>query len=157
MTVLRPMNPNTFVAYKTAEVASFAEENVASGRWPVEGALQRSLAEFDELLPEGLSTAENFLLEIVEPTGELVVGYLWFANADRGGQRVAFVYDIQILEPHRRQGYARQALVELEEIVKKMGLPRISLHVSGANPSAQALYEEIGFKIMGISMSKPIA
>ena len=116
-----------------------------------------TLAEFDELLPEGLSTPRNFLFEIFESSKQLLVGYLWFADADRGGQRVAFIYDIQILELHRRQGYAKQALVELEELVKKMGLPRISLHVAGANPGAQALYEKVGFKVMGVSMAKPVA
>jgi ribosomal protein S18 acetylase RimI-like enzyme len=41
-------------------------------------------------------------------------------------------------------------------MVKALGLARISLHVSGRNAEAQALYEQMGFDVMGISMSKAL-
>ena len=157
MTTLRAMNPGSFAAYKAAEVASFAEEGVSSGRWLAEGATERSLAEFDELLPQGLATPDNYLLEIVEPESNDTVGYVWFAAEERNSQQVAFIYDIQVLPEHRRRGHAKRALHALESLVAELGLVRVSLHVAGKNIEAQALYLQLGFAVMGISMSKSLA
>jgi ribosomal protein S18 acetylase RimI-like enzyme len=155
--LLRPMNSKAFLAYKASEAASFAKENVSCGRWPSEGALERSLAEFDELLPQGLATPKNYLYEIVAVNEGHTAGYLWFAAEERNGQQVAFIYDIQVLEAYRRQGYAMRALVELQEIARSLGLARVSLHVAGQNAEAQALYAKLGYAVMGISMSMALA
>jgi len=61
LVTLAPMNPDAFAGYRDAAAASYAEDNVTSGRWPKDGALQRSYADFDESLPEGLATPDNFL------------------------------------------------------------------------------------------------
>lgn len=154
------MRPEAFAQYKAAEVASFAEDNVACGRWPAEGAHERSLQEFDELLPAGLATPNHHLLEILESDESHqgpAVGCLWFAVEERSGQPVAFIYDIQIHTAHRRRGHASQALVKLESLVRSMGLSRVSLHVSGQNRQAQALYDQLGFAVMGVSMSKQLS
>ncbi len=156
MTRLVPMRAETFARYKAAEVASFAEDNVSCGRWLAEGALARSLAEFDELLPQGAATPHNHLLEILESEHGPDVGSLWFAVEEREGQKIAFIYDIQVKAEFRRRGHAKRALAELEPMVKALGLARISLHVSGRNPEAQALYGQLGFAVMGISMSKAL-
>jgi ribosomal protein S18 acetylase RimI-like enzyme len=156
MTHLVPMGADTFAEYKAAEVASFAEDNVSCGRWPAEGALARSLAEFEDLLPQGAATPNNRLLEILESERGATVGYLWFAAQEREGQKIAFIYDIQVKPAFRRRGHAKKALTELEQMVKALGLARISLHVSGRNPEAQALYGQLGFAVMGISMSKAL-
>jgi ribosomal protein S18 acetylase RimI-like enzyme len=121
------------------------------GRWRA-----RSLAEFDELLPQGAATPNNHLLEILESEQGSTVGTLWFAAEEREGQKIAFIYDIQIKAEFRRRGHAKKALAELEPMVKALGLARISLHVSGRNPESQALYKQLGFAVMGISMSKAL-
>ncbi|TDM04969.1 MAG: N-acetyltransferase [Ideonella sp. MAG2] len=151
------MSSRCFSDYRLAEAASFADESVACGRWPSEGALARSIAEFDELLPQGLATPKNYLYEMVSPEEGPTVGYLWFAAEERNGQQVAFIYDIQVREAYRRQGYARRALLELQGVAKSLGLSRVSLHVAGENVEAQALYAKLGFSVMGISMSKALS
>ncbi len=157
MPPLRPMNLQAFLTYKAAEVASFAEENVSCGRWLSEGALERSQEEFDELLPQGLATPKNYLYEIVSLDKSHTVGYLWFGVQERNARQVAFIYDIQVLEAHRRQGHATRALIELQEIARSLGLARVSLHVAGQNTEAQALYAKLGYAVMGISMSRVLA
>ena len=157
LTTLRPMSPAAFAAYRESEIASFAEENVACGRWPAEGALERSRAEFVELLPQGVETPDNHLMEILASGDGPVVGHLWFAVETRGEQRVAFVYDIVVLDAHRRRGHATLALQALERLAGPLGFGRVSLHVAGDNDAAQRLYRHAGFAVMGVSMSKPVA
>ena len=157
MTALVPMRADVFPSYLREAAASYAEDNIASGRWPKNGALERSLAEMQRHLPQGLATRDNHLFEIVATEGRVTVGYLWFAVEERHGVRGAFIYDVEVKEPFRRQGHARRALQALEKIVAALGLSSIGLHVFVQNAGAQALYRELGFAVTGLNMRKPLA
>ena len=154
MRVLTPMTPAAFSAYREAAVQGYAEDNVASGRWPSERALERSREDFAESLPQGLATPDNYFFEVRSETTETVVGILWFAVVLKNGIRSAFVYDVEIKPQHRRQGHARAAFAALEKEVKSLGISSIGLHVFGHNAGAQALYNSLGYGITGFNMLK---
>ena len=148
------MQPEAFAAYLKAAVAGYAEDNVASGRWPAEGALDRSRADFDDSLPQGLATPDNFLFEIKGEREGLTVGYIWFAVVEKNGIRSAFVYDVEVRPEFRRRGHARAAFKAIEPLVRDLGLSGIGLHVFSHNPRAEALYSSLGYKITGTNMLK---
>ncbi len=50
---------------------------------------------------------------------------------------------------HRRQGYAREALLTLINEARRRGLCRVSLEVRESNSAARALYESLGFTLCG--------
>lgn len=157
MTQLRPMPAAAFAPYMQTSVAGYAEDNVRANRWPREGALERSRAEFESLLPQGLHTPDNHVFEIMATANGPVVGVIWFAVEAKHGPRSAFVYDVEIHPPFRRQGHALRAFQALEPVVKALGLSAIGLHVFGHNPGAQALYARLGYGITGINMVKNLA
>lgn len=154
MTVLVPMSAQAYVPYLEAAVAGYAKDNVESGRWPEEGALARSQADFDSSLPQGLETPNNYLFEIKATEAGPAVGVLWFAVEEKHGLRSAFVYDVEIAPEFRRQGHAEAAFEALERLVRALGLSSIGLHVFGHNPAAQALYGKLGYGVTGINMRK---
>jgi ribosomal protein S18 acetylase RimI-like enzyme len=156
MTVLIPMRPEAFGPYLQSSVAGYAQDNIASGRWPADGAVERSLAEFMGLLPLGLATPDNHLFEILATPDGPSVGAIWYAVEDKHGIRGAYVYDVEIKPEYRRQGHARRAFELLETIVAEQGLASIGLHVFGHNPGAQALYQQLGYAVTGINMLKPL-
>lgn len=156
MVTLAPMNFDAFAGYRDAAASGYAADNVTSGRWPQEGALQRSYEDFDESLPQGLGTPQNFLYDIVSRRSGAVVGVIWFAIVVKNGLSSAFVYDIEVKPEFRRQGFARAAFGELEPLVKALDLPSIGLHVFGNNPAAQALYQSLGYRVTGINMLKQL-
>ena len=51
MTKLVPMSAKTLVHYLAVAIAGYAKDNVDSGRWPEEGAIERSHADFAALEP----------------------------------------------------------------------------------------------------------
>jgi ribosomal protein S18 acetylase RimI-like enzyme len=122
--------------------------------------LERSRADFDRLLPQGLATPDNLIFEIRagdhEGEVETVVGHLWVAVEWRFGGRSAFVYDLVISPQHRRQGHARRAFLALEEAMAELGIHQIGLHVFADNPGAQALYAGLGYRVTGINMQKDL-
>jgi ribosomal protein S18 acetylase RimI-like enzyme len=154
MTFLSPMRAEVFPSYLENAIAGYAEDCVTSHRWPSEGAIERSRADFENSLPQGLATPENYLYEIKASESGPTVGVIWFAVEEKHGLRNAYVYDIEINIQHRRQGHAFQSLVLLEPIVDALGLGRIGLHVFRHNPGAQAMYEKLGYEVTGTNMQK---
>jgi ribosomal protein S18 acetylase RimI-like enzyme len=154
MTILTPMSRFAYESYREASARGYADDNVAAGRWPEEGALQRSYDSFDELLPQGTDTPDNYLFDIRDEAANAIVGVLWFAVVEKKGIKSAFVYDIEIWPEFRRQGHARRAFVALEALVAELGLTDIGLHVFGHNVGAQTLYRSLGYGITGINMLK---
>ncbi len=154
MTFLVPMSPEVFADVMTSSMAAYASDNVAAGRWPQAGALERSSAEFQSNLPQGLATPDNFLLEIRATAHGPAVGHLWFAVQSQHGRRTAFVYDLEVQPEHHRQGHARRAFEALESLAGELGVASIGLHVFGFNTPAQALYGALGYTVTGINMNK---
>ncbi|HEX9095919.1 MAG TPA: GNAT family N-acetyltransferase, partial [Candidatus Dormibacteraeota bacterium] len=66
----------------------------------------------------------------------------------------AFIYNIEIYPQFRRRGYAEQAMLKLEEEVRRLGLEAIRLHVFGHNTAARPLYEKLGYLPTNIQMLK---
>ncbi len=156
MVTLVPMNSDAFAGYRDAAASGYAADNVTSGRWPQEGALQRSYEDFDDSLPQGLGTPQNFVYEMISKRSGEVVGVLWFAIVVKNGLKSAFVYDVEVKPEFRQQGFARAAFAEIEPIVKALGLSSIGLHVFGTNLAAQSLYESLGYGVTGINMLKQL-
>jgi ribosomal protein S18 acetylase RimI-like enzyme len=148
------MQAASFATYREMAAKGYAEDNVASGRWPEAGSLQRSYEDFDESLPLGLGTPDNYLYEIMDEATRTIVGVIWFAVVVKNGIKSAFVYDVEVTAEHRRQGYARAAFAALEPLVTNLGLSSIGLHVFGHNPGAQALYDSLGYGVTGVNMLK---
>lgn len=156
LSVLRPISEPEFLAWQAEAIPVLAAEKVASGQWPEAEALDRSRTEFDSLLPQGRDTANHYHFTIQDDAGGRV-GTLWFASAQRGKARIAYVYDVSVVTEPRRQGHAVRALRALEEEVRRMGLAGIALHVFGPNSAARALYAKLGYTPTNINMYKPLA
>ena len=69
MTHLAPLPTEAFARFRDISIAEYAEENVESGRWPAEGAEERSRQSYDELLTQGLATPNQHLFEMRDSAG----------------------------------------------------------------------------------------
>ena len=155
MITLVPMTEAEYLAYLEEAIPDYATDKVACGQWTQEEALSSSKKSFEELLPQGRETAGHHLFTLHH--GELgALGMLWFAEQERVGSRVAYIYNIRIDPKHRRKGYATQAFRELEDKVRALGLSGVALHVFGHNTAAQALYAKLGYLPTNINMFKPL-
>ena len=157
MTQLVPMTATEFLSYSEEIVPAYAAEKVASGQWSEGEAVALSRKEFAELLPQGLATPGNRLYTLRDGATGATVGRLWIAEQERGGSKVAYVYDVEILPGHQRKGHATRAFEALEAEVRTLGLEGIALHVFGHNHGAQALYAKLGYRPTNIHMFKEIA
>src|SRR4029077_6024455 len=111
---LEPLTQAQYDAWEPREIAEYAQEHVATGRWSEEEALERSRAEHKKLLPDGLATPDQRLWSIVRLDDREPVGMLWVHFMQKPTPH-AFIYNIEVYPRFRRRGYAEQAMKRLEE------------------------------------------
>lgn len=151
------MTEATYATYIAEAIPGYARENITSGSWCEETALEQARKEFEHLLPQGLATPDNFLYEIHDQREQSNIGMLWFALREQGGEKLAFVLDVVINTEYQRKGYATRALRLLEEKVFELGCSRIAMHVFPHNTGAVALYQKLGYRPTNMIMFKNMA
>jgi GNAT superfamily N-acetyltransferase len=102
------------------------------------------------VLPDGLATPDTHLW-VVEHDGQRV-GSVFLGIRD--GE--AWLYDIVIDEPERGRGYARAAMLALEDEVRSLGHDGIGLNVFGGNEVARGLYGSLGYVERSVQMRKQL-
>ena len=154
MVKLVPMTDAQFAEYLETAIGLYAEAHIKAGDCDAAEALELAQADYEVLLPTGLASPGQFLYSVFDEATGARVGMIWFAVKERREKKSAFIYDFVIREEHRGRGYGGQTLANVDRVVEKMGVTRISLNVMGHNAVARALYEKQGFEIAGIGMTK---
>lgn len=151
MVRLDEMNSSEFNEYLRFAVEKYADEHVKAGNWNEEEAISKATKEYERLLPEREKTENNHLFTIRDEDKE--VGMIWLAQHpnDKG-----FIFDIHIWEGNQGRGYGKQAMKEIENVAKGLGLKNIGLHVFAHNQVARRLYEKLGYLETDIIMDKKI-
>jgi len=152
---LERMDEPTYRAWRAASQRDYADEKVKAGNWRSEEAAALSQDAFDKLLPNGLDTPGHEIRAMRNDAGEYV-GHAWFTIEDRETGRVVFIYDIAVDPVHRRRGYARLALREIEAYAREQGCAGVQLHVFGYNTAARELYRSEGFEETNVMMLKRV-
>ena len=148
---LVPLTPDEFAAWHERAVAEYAAEHVRTGHWTVAESIDRASAQFTQLLPDGPKTEGQFLWSIRPANGD-PVGLLWVGTERRQDQ--AFIYDIEVVEDRRGEGFGTAALLALEEWARDKGFASIGLHVFGHNTGAWQLYKRLGYVETNVNMEK---
>ncbi|QPC45586.1 GNAT family N-acetyltransferase [Mangrovibacillus cuniculi] len=149
------MNENQYNKFFEETVKEYAEENVKEGRWTSSEAMDRARKETHELLPEGIQTEGHYICSIQHAVkGQ--VGTLWYAIKEKKGEKVAFIYSIQLKEAFQGMGYGKQALTVLEAGLVSQSVSSIGLHVFGHNERAFQLYRKMGYLATSIKMKKQL-
>jgi ribosomal protein S18 acetylase RimI-like enzyme len=152
---LEPMDEATYVAWRAATTREYAAEKVKAGNYPEADAEALAEGEFAKLLPNGRESPGQEIRSMVNDAGEKV-GYAWFTIEDRDVGRVVFIYDIAVDPAHRRHGYARQALSEIDAFARDNACLGVMLHVFGDNEAARRLYSTAGYLETNVIMLKRV-
>jgi len=154
MVRLVPMSENEYSVYLEKTIPNYAADNVNAGYWQEKDALERSRKSFENLLPDGVNTKDQYLFHVEDPETGQRVGVIWLNARTKSPRPSGFIYDIEIDETYRGKGYGKQAMLAIEEKARELGLQSIELHVFAHNPVAMGLYEKIGYKVKSQNMTK---
>ncbi len=153
MLKLIPMSQLEFDAFLERTIPEYAADHVCAGQWLESESLEKSRKEFEDLLPQGLNTEDNFLYTLVD--GDKAVGMIWM-KIKRHPSISGFIYDVFVDERFRGKGYGKNLMLLLEEKARGKGLGSLELHVFGSNNVALKLYEIIGYETTNVLMRKTL-
>ncbi|WP_232183809.1 GNAT family N-acetyltransferase [Staphylococcus arlettae] len=148
------MNKQVFESFYEDSIIDYANEHVKSGDWEAEGSIERARTEFENLLPNGLDTSNQYLLSVIN--NNVDIGHLWLYIYDGKDQKKCFIYDIKIKETFRGQGLGTKTMNCIERYCKDKDVESIGLHVFGHNKRAVALYNKMGFETTNYRMEKKL-
>jgi ribosomal protein S18 acetylase RimI-like enzyme len=147
------MTEAEYQVFLEQSVVGYAEEKVTAGTWSAEEALDKSRAEFDQLLPDGLASPDNNLFTSRDLVSGEGVAVLWFVLRDKAGRTEAFIYEIEVGEQYRGRGYGRATMLACAEEARRLGADTVGLHVFGHNATARGLYTSLGYAETDVIMS----
>jgi len=148
---LIPITDAAYTTWRERSVREYAAEHVKSGNWTAEEAPAKAEAQFAEILPDGMATLGQYLWTIRDSAGD-DVGILWVGTERRPGH--AFIYDIEMAQERRGQGFGTAAMLALETWARSNGIRTIGLHVFGHNTGAWQLYKRLGYVETSVQMEK---
>jgi GNAT superfamily N-acetyltransferase len=143
-----------YAAYLDFTIPEYALEHTAAGNWRPDEALEKARQSYQELLPQGIHTPDQYLYTLIEQKSGEKVGLTWLAVLKNVNQTKAWVYDLLIYPEQRRKGYGEQTMRLLEAQARQLGAARIELHVFGSNAVARRLYERVGYHEVDVVMAK---
>jgi GNAT superfamily N-acetyltransferase len=152
---LRPMTEEEFRGYERLAIAAFAADLVRNVKLSPEAATSHAARTFGDALPDGLATRDHWVYVAENEAGRRV-GVLWFARKTASAGDIVWLYDVEVDQDVRGQGYGRRLMERLEEEVAALGIGRIELNVFGHNAVALGLYEDLGYVEMSRQMFKEL-
>lgn len=147
------MTPEEYAPYREAAVRDFAQEKIRSGDWAEYEAPALAAADHDALLPFGVETPDQHLFTVQDADSGEQVAIFWLALRPLAGRVEGFVYDIEVIEKYRGQGYGRATMLAGIEKARELRADTVGLHVFGHNATAYGLYKSLGFSETHINMS----
>lgn len=149
MVQLVEMSHENYLIWQERLWVSYFDELIMAGY--TEAAAHENIeATKRENMPDGKLAANNFVFNVA--SGESNVGVVWlFQQINQW-----FIYDIEVYENFRGQGFGRQTMKAIEAYARANGAESISLSVFGFNETARKLYETEGYQTMRLSMKKTL-
>ena len=145
---MRPMTDAEFAEWQDDLARAYADEQVQSGNWAPEEALNRAREDSATRLPQGRASPGMLFLLGMGPDGE-PVGRIWLSvEHPKGTADCAFLYDIEVDGAHRGQGCGRTLLTAAEEAARSRGASALELNVFDGTATAIALYESAGYVVV---------
>ncbi|HAK44940.1 MAG TPA: GNAT family N-acetyltransferase [Spirochaeta sp.] len=157
MVVLREMRQEEYPAYCEYFIEDYSQEIAQNYGHSMEVAVDLAQKDLQSSFPDGLESTEHSLLCIdAEIEGQLcLIGYLWHSINLK--DKSTFIYDFYISAGYRGNGFGKQAIAVLESQLSLTDIHQIKLRVAYSNQRALKLYQDVGFLITGLNMSKNIS
>ena len=137
----RPFTRHEFSRYEEWSIGAYAERLIRSGTETKADALAVSAEEFEELLPDGIDTPDNFFYYAENEFGDNV-GFVWLTFTEKDE---VFLGDFGVSPDYREQGYGGAILRALEAKLQKEGVYRVSTHVFDCEKTILRLYKDCGY------------
>ncbi|MMZ62167.1 putative N-acetyltransferase YycN [compost metagenome] len=143
MIKIRNMSEKEFEQFKEWSVNDYAKDLIKSKMSSDKDAYKCAEKEFNELLPMGLSTKNNFLYVMINHSLEKI-GFIWYEKENTSG----FICDFLVMQNYRNKGYGFKTRKLIEKNAKDKGIRKLRLSVFKFNEPAYNLYNKLKYKVV---------
>lgn len=147
------MNGDDLAAYLRKSIPEYAYDQVHAGNWSSAEAVNRSRAEFDQMLPQGLETPNAVLVNVIL-NEETKIGMMWYYIDPEKPVPTIYLLDFFLFPQYKSKGYEKPVLNGLEEASKAGGARRIELQIFAHRADDLKMYLEGGFNQTSILLAK---
>jgi ribosomal protein S18 acetylase RimI-like enzyme len=152
---LRPVADDEVASFLASTQDGYALSMVNDAGMGEEEARAKAERDFAMLVREGRPVAGQQLFIIETETSERV-GRVWLGERFPG-ERIGFLYDIEIEGRFRGRGLGREAMLLVEQEARRRGFVEIRLNVFGGNETARSLYRSLQYVEFAIGMRKRLS
>lgn len=150
------MKEEDLTAYLRKSIPEYAYDQVQAGNWSSAEAVNRSRAEFDEMLPQGLETP-NAVLVNIRLDEQTTIGMMWYYIDVSKPIPTIYLLDLFLFPQFKNKGYEKVVLIGLEGVVKSAGARRIESQIFAHRADDLKMYLEGGFHQTSILIAKEIS
>ena len=153
---LRPMSPAELPGYIARQELEYVSDLHESTGISLAAAQEEARRSTLESFPDG-QVSKDEQIWVAEDSAGVQVGVLWLAHREPGTSREhVWIYDIEVEESRRGEGWGRKLLDLAEEQTRALGLTSLRLNVFGRNRIARELYRTQGFFETRVTMVKDV-
>lgn len=153
---LRPLRDDELPAYIEHCRAAYERELVEQAGLTPEQAATKTETDWARLFPDGGIAPGSELFVVEDESGERV-GDLWLAEREGdGGEKVLYIYSIEIAPEYRGRGLGREAMLLFEDEARSRSISHLGLTVLGGNDVARSLYRSLGWAERAVFMAKTL-
>lgn len=153
---LRPVADDEVASLVASIRDGYALSMVNDAGMGEEEARTKAERDFAVLVREGRPVAGQQLFIIEETETSERVGRVWLGERFPG-ERIGFLYDIEIEGRFRGRGLGREAMLLVEQEARRRGFVEIRLNVFGGNETARSLYQSLRYVEFAIGMRKRLS
>jgi len=150
------MQDDDLTAYLRKSIPEYAYDQTQAGNWSAAEAVNRSRAEFDQMLPEGLSTPNTVLANVMLNDNEKI-GMVWYYIYPEKPIPTIYLIDLFLFPQFKGKGFEKTLLSGLEQVFKAAGARRIELQIFAHRVDDLKMYIESGFSQTSVLLAKNIA
>jgi GNAT superfamily N-acetyltransferase len=130
----------------------YVRERIEAGDSP-DYARERAAQSNAEYFPDGRPAEGQHVYQVID---DEVVGVLWIGPFSLARPTEWWVFDIEIDEARRGEGYGRATMLLAEDEARRLGATKLGLNVFGHNTVAHSLYTSLGYQATAINMAKAL-
>lgn len=145
------MSQDEFDVIKGKMIADYAKDKIKMGIWGEEDALDLAKETFETILKKGIKTENNFLYNVIADNGE-EMAFLWIGKS----KNEIFVYNISMYESFKALENKKELLNLIEETAVELKATKISYHTFGYQKSVIEVFENSGYRVTDVTLSKKI-
>jgi len=153
---MSPMTGAEIEAYVAYSSQVYVEDRVTLGGEDRRDAEEVEARQFAEYFPGGRPGPGHCLLTGRSTTTGEPIGILWLFERTSASGTSAFIYDVEVREELRAQGWGRELMSYAEQWARERGAREIALNVFGRNSVARGLYSSLGYLERSVIMAKAL-